>query len=195
MEEGKQESSRSNVCPPPPCETPWLLYTHGVKKSKHKQCQTFTTISPLPPNNKSYIKSIPQLRDKSIEACCNGWLILRELNDEYSCMRFSLFNPVTLKSISLPEFRDAPEEDEIHDYNLISTPDLDDCMFFIFFYDLIFFCRPIIRSDVTWVKVRPEIDGRRVALYYSAVLDNVIYSMAVIDGVESSVDAQDNQSE
>ncbi|KAL3503533.1 hypothetical protein ACH5RR_037982 [Cinchona calisaya] len=80
-------------CPPPPSLYPWLVFPHG----KNTRNQTF--YSPSEPNNNGYLKSIPELENKSILLSCHGWLVLNLCNKE---SQFLLWNPVTLESIHLP---------------------------------------------------------------------------------------------
>ncbi|KAL2896646.1 hypothetical protein RDABS01_038430 [Bienertia sinuspersici] len=186
MAENKREMSKFNL-QTLGGETPWLVHAHGARTSKRKQCQTFTSMSPLPPNNKSYVKSFPVMRGKSIKGSCTGWLILLH-RCETNCIIFTLFNPVTLQSIQLPEFQDELHiEDEMVQYLLISTPDLDDCVFVVFDCEQVFFCRPSRGDYSTWVKQTLEVDGKSLDVFKTAVLDRIIYCLATVGEQLSSV--------
>ncbi|PHU06319.1 hypothetical protein BC332_22808 [Capsicum chinense] len=70
---------------------PWLVIHHG----DNKQEQTFCNIL----ENKSYVTSIPELRNKKICACCRDeWLVLRDF-DSGDCY---LWNPSSEDKIQLP---------------------------------------------------------------------------------------------
>ncbi|KAL3517150.1 hypothetical protein ACH5RR_024052 [Cinchona calisaya] len=94
-------------CPPPPTPYPWLVFLHGKNKKK----QTFYSLSQP---NKRYVRSIPELQNKSVWLSSHGWLVL--------CGKeFLLWNPVTFESINLPPLKLQPKQ-KIYDLLLTSAP-------------------------------------------------------------------------
>ncbi|KAH7862044.1 hypothetical protein Vadar_034067 [Vaccinium darrowii] len=132
---------QARQCPPLPAACPWLLFYHG----RGFRNQTFHTISqpPSSQNNNSgsssSVRSVPELRNKTVWNSCHGWLILSD-NDED---QFSLFNPVTLECILLPPYDKLDPKTNISDCALSSPPTDPSCTLFLFDGGLcrILFCR------------------------------------------------------
>ncbi|KAK9748256.1 hypothetical protein RND81_02G045600 [Saponaria officinalis] len=160
---------------------PCLIYTHGNGKSK--KVQTFSTSAF---NNRSYLKSIPEMRGKSVRAAGQGWLLLRDERsevedpDNYS---FTLLNPYTLKSIHLPALNFHDEGRRGVQCALTSPPsdevDSNCCFIFLFFKGWAFSC--LIRADSScgcWVSRRIELDGEAPSIYHPVALNGVVYGTA-----------------
>ena len=114
------ENTNNKKVAPPLGNSPWLVFTHGG--SRKKMIQTFCSMSSLPTNNQSFIKSIPQLRGFDILGSYHGWLILRNIKDHNI---ISLCNLITLQSIRLPPLpRKKTEENDDTDIN--DEKDVDD---------------------------------------------------------------------
>ncbi|KAH9615596.1 hypothetical protein KSS87_011102 [Heliosperma pusillum] len=172
---------------------PWIVYTHGDAKSK--KVQTFST-SPF--NNKSYLKSVPEMRGKSIKAHLD-WLLLRDQRledpDKYS---FTLWNPFTLKSIQLPTLNFHYEGHANMKFALTSSPSpCDDdisnnCFAFLFFEGWAFCCQFHPKGrDVpgcsSWVSERFEVDGVATSMLTVVTLNGILYGCAcIIDSVNNS---------
>ncbi|KAK9748243.1 hypothetical protein RND81_02G045400 [Saponaria officinalis] len=160
---------------------PCLIYTHGYGKSK--KVQTFSTAAF---NNRSYLKSIPEMRGKVVRAAGQGWLLLRDERsevedpDNYS---FTLLNPYTLKSIHLPALNFHDEGLSAVQCALTSPPsdevDSNCCFLFLFFKGWAFSCP--IRADSgcgCWVSRRIELDGKAPRIYHPVTLNGVVYGTA-----------------
>ncbi|XP_074319050.1 uncharacterized protein LOC141655971 [Silene latifolia] len=162
-------------------EVPWLIATHGNKKSNKLEKQTFRT------NTNSCWKTIPELHRNIIVAAHQGWLILRDRKN-YSI--YSLWNPVTSQFLRLPELLFAPElEDDVVPSICLLTdsPDLDNnnnpettCKLVLFFHEgLAFSCTPTAIHRCSWVKQRLEHDSAsKVEIETACVLEGVIYGYA-----------------
>ncbi|KAH7860317.1 hypothetical protein Vadar_012034 [Vaccinium darrowii] len=131
---------KTRQCPPPPAAYPWLLFYHG----RGFRNQTFHTIThPASSQNNSgsssSVRSVPELRNKTVWNSCHGWLILSD-NDED---QFSLFNPVTLECILLPPYDKLNPKTDINACALSSPPTDPSCTLFLFDSGLcrILFCR------------------------------------------------------
>ncbi|KMT12674.1 hypothetical protein BVRB_4g087730 [Beta vulgaris subsp. vulgaris] len=179
---------------PPQGETPWLVYTHG--NSRKKQIQTFCTSSPLPPNNNFYIKSIPELRGKSIEGSCYGWLILNDLKDRKI---FSLYNSTSFEIINLPPLPlpDIEENIELTSCTLTSPPSANsNCVLFLFFGNQVFSCHPTtIRHNDNWHTQQLQLDSPTMHILHirnAVTLNGIIYCWAI---VQEHHNANDDDSE
>ncbi|KAK9748264.1 hypothetical protein RND81_02G046300 [Saponaria officinalis] len=152
---------------------PCSIYTHGNDKSK--KVQTFSTSAF---NNRSYLRSIPEMRGKVVRAASQGWLLLRDERseaedpDNYS---FTLLNPYTLKSIHLPAliFQNggpivwcvltSPPSDEV---------DSNCCFIFLFFQGWAFSCP--IRANYgcgCWISRRIEFEGEARYILHPVALN------------------------
>lgn len=172
------------LCPPsavPGPLLPWFIYTHSDSKSKN--VQTFST---APFNGKSYLRSVPEMRGKYVEASLLGWLLIRDYRvvyrDYYS---YTLWNPFTFESIHLPPLSFHDEGAARKRCALTSPPysNEDDCCFvFLFFQGWAFSCRlPPKRKDVPrakWVSRRIEVQGQIATITQVVTLNGVLYGIA-----------------
>ncbi|WMV44541.1 hypothetical protein MTR67_037926 [Solanum verrucosum] len=80
----------NNAQPPYSAQHPWLLICHGDVMQK----QTFFSVS----ENRYYMKSIPELKEKTLSAYADEWLVLQSIssNDCY------LWNLISNEKIQLP---------------------------------------------------------------------------------------------
>uniref|UniRef100_M0ZSA9 KIB1-4 beta-propeller domain-containing protein n=1 Tax=Solanum tuberosum TaxID=4113 RepID=M0ZSA9_SOLTU len=87
LEENKKEKYGQ---PPYSAQHPWLLICHGDVMHK----QTFFSVS----ENRYYIKSIPELKEKTLSAYADEWLVLQSINSN-DCY---LWNLISNEKIQLP---------------------------------------------------------------------------------------------
>ncbi|XP_074310714.1 uncharacterized protein LOC141646707 [Silene latifolia] len=156
-------------------EAPWLLGTNENENGELEK-QTFFAIN----NDSSYDKEIVELSGKSIVASVMGWLILR---DRVNSRMYSVWNPVTGKTIALPELLDLPEETKPETCIFTSPPFEDgidaaaECVLLLFCKGVVFLCRPT-RDGCKWVKQCLEHDGESVRIVKAAVVNGDIYAYA-----------------
>ncbi|KAH0632411.1 hypothetical protein KY290_035835 [Solanum tuberosum] len=87
LEEKKKEKYGQ---PPYSAQHPWLLICHGDVMHK----QTFFSVS----ENRYYMKSIPELKEKTLSAYADEWLVLQSINSN-DCY---LWNLISNEKIQLP---------------------------------------------------------------------------------------------
>jgi len=80
----------NNAQPPYSAQHPWLLICHGDVMHK----QTFFSVS----ENRYYMKSIPELKEKTLSAYADEWLVLQSINSN-DCY---LWNLISNEKIQLP---------------------------------------------------------------------------------------------
>ncbi|KAK9699644.1 hypothetical protein RND81_08G186800 [Saponaria officinalis] len=159
--------------PPNASEAPWLIATHENNRKIEKQ--TFCTMSP---NIKSYVKKIVDLDGQYIVASISEWLVLQERKNRAI---YSLWNPVTLKKIILPELVKAPKGQPLcvftsspSDNNTSSSN--KDCVLLMFFTGLVFFCKPFTKDDDgKWLKQSLKYNDTKVYIYSVASIDGDVY--------------------
>ncbi|KAI3956066.1 hypothetical protein MKW98_027380 [Papaver atlanticum] len=172
--EASDERSERQLPAPTPKEVPCLVFPHG----KGRKFQSF--YNPCEPNNRSCIKSIPELQGKAYyhKSCHQGWLIVIgnvKDNAEYSVADATnlddcfLWNPKSSETIRLPSL-----DQRYFMFDLVLSspptcnPDNDDgCTVFLIFRGLdgngavsshkhiLVFCRP---GDKQWRTM--ELDHR-----------------------------------
>ncbi|KAK9748244.1 hypothetical protein RND81_02G045500 [Saponaria officinalis] len=139
-----------------------------------------------PSNNRSYLRSILEMRGKSVRAAGQGWLLLRdecsevEDPDNYS---FTLWNPFTLKSIHLPALifhnggcivqcaLTSPPSDEV---------DSNCCFIFLFIQGWAFTCQIWANSGCgCWISRRIEFEGEARYILHPVALNGVVYGTAI----------------
>ncbi|CAO2839037.1 unnamed protein product [Amaranthus hypochondriacus] len=196
------ESTNNKKVAPPLGNSPWLVFTHG--DSRKKMIQTFCSMSSLPTNNQSLIKSIPQLRGFDILGSYHGWLILRNIKDHNI---ISLCNLITLQSISLPPLpRKKTEENDNTDINdeeyddddgdgdddndedenvfcaLTSPPNSANSLLCLFIKDQVFSCRITTDSTISnWNTQKLKLDGERIeSIRNNFIMHGIIYSLTRI---------------
>ncbi|CAO2839031.1 unnamed protein product [Amaranthus hypochondriacus] len=199
------EDANNKKVAPPLGNSPWLVFTHG--DSRKKMIQTFCSMSSLPTNNQSFIKSIPQLRGFDILGSYHGWLILRNIKDHNI---ISLCNLITLQSISLPPLpRKKTEEndntdinDEVYDDDddgdggddddndededvfcaLTSPPNSANSLLCLFIKDQVFSCRITTDSTISnWNTQKLKLDGERIeSISNNFIMHGIIYSLTQI---------------
>ncbi|CAO2839035.1 unnamed protein product [Amaranthus hypochondriacus] len=197
------ENTNNKKVAPPLGNSPWLVFTHG--DSRKKMIQTFCSMSSLPTNNQSFIKSIPQLRGFDILGSYHGWLILRNIKDHNMC------NLITLQSISLPPLpRKKTEENDNTDINdeeyddddddgdgdddddndedenvfcaLTSLPNSANSVLCLFIKDQVFSCRITTDSTISnWNTQKLKLDGERIeSISNNFIMHGIIYSLTLI---------------
>ncbi|KAK9699330.1 hypothetical protein RND81_08G167800 [Saponaria officinalis] len=136
------------------------------------------------PKIKSYVKKIAQFDGKFIIASLSGWFVLREREN---LAAYSLWNPITLQSIHLPELLDAPHEhpqcvftSAPHDNNTSNIK--MDCVFLMFFKGLVFFCKPTTRDGTSWVKHILQHNGTDMEIISAASVNGDIYAIDLTKG-------------
>ncbi|KNA03634.1 hypothetical protein SOVF_207260 [Spinacia oleracea] len=162
--------------------TPSLLYTNG--NLTRKPIHSF--YSPLTGN--SDLKSIPELRYKSVLGSSYGWLILFDSTQIKN--NFSLFNPVTLNTINLPPLDLPPllaEPEQLKNVKigLNSSPDSDsdsdsdDCLLIICYNGVgrMLSCRPG-QPNCNWVIQNLEIEDLLLEVIEIFTLSRVMYVYA-----------------
>ncbi|KAK9699676.1 hypothetical protein RND81_08G188700 [Saponaria officinalis] len=166
--------------PPNVSEAPWLVVTHENNR-KILEKQTFCTMPPYSPKIKSYVKKIVEIDRKFIIASLSGWFVLREREN---LTAYSLWNPITLRSIHLPEFLDAPNKwprciftSAPYD-NDTSNKNID-CVLLMFFEGLVFFCKPTARDGTSWVKHSLQHGGINARITSVASVNGDIYAIVV----------------
>ncbi|KAG5579596.1 hypothetical protein H5410_050223 [Solanum commersonii] len=92
LEENKKENYVESVQPPYSAQHPWLLICHGDMMRR----QTFFSVS----ENRYYMKSIPELKEKIICAYADEWLVLESIYS-YSSDCY-LWNIISNDKIQLP---------------------------------------------------------------------------------------------
>lgn len=112
-----------------PQQHPWLVIFHGADKQK----QIFFSIS----EDRYYMRTIPELRNKKICECAHGWLVLLDSNSG-DCY---IWNPISNDKIQLPPLPDTR-------YNelqcLLSAPphEPECCILFFDPPSSLYFCKP-----------------------------------------------------
>uniref|UniRef100_M0ZS32 KIB1-4 beta-propeller domain-containing protein n=1 Tax=Solanum tuberosum TaxID=4113 RepID=M0ZS32_SOLTU len=102
----------NNAQPPYSAQHPWLLICHGDVMHK----QTFFSVS----ENRYYMKSIPELKEKTLSAYADEWLVLQSINSN-DCY---LWNLISNEKIQLPPF---PAKCDILSYLLSAPPHDSEC--------------------------------------------------------------------
>ncbi|KAI3860107.1 hypothetical protein MKX03_033807, partial [Papaver bracteatum] len=126
--DGRSERQRPSI----PKAAPWLVFPHG----KGREFQSF--YNPCEPNNRSCIKSIPEMQGRACyhKTCHQGWLIVIgnvDNTDQYSVANSNLddcflWNPVSSETIQLPKLdrqsfpATKPEQFYMFDLVLSSPP-------------------------------------------------------------------------
>lgn len=160
------QKSPTYTCLPPSTNPPqpWLLISHGNSNHGH----VFYSLS----EDRSYVRSIPQLRNKHICTSSHGWMVLRDLDNPHGC---SLLNIVTMEEIELPHL----DFEYRHCIILASPPGHLDCRV-VFFestadYSIIYSCKP--GADQTFHEQDLGIDDN--AFHCASVFDGKIYGITL----------------
>ncbi|KAL4619011.1 hypothetical protein ACB092_06G052100 [Castanea dentata] len=119
--------------PPQPEPCPWLVYF----TDKYCKRQIFCSISNP---NETYIRRIPELRNRCIWASCHGWCLC--FGRDFSHV---LWSPVTMEEIKLP----CMPKVDILDCILTSSPSEPGCkvILFVAIMPYILYCEP---GDEEW---------------------------------------------